>query len=138
MTECDFSSQQKISTVLGNIFDEEPFGEEPQITRLDIGSADQIYLYMHEVLLKLIFNEPEKKQRSNPYILDVSYYRQLYNSTKHFLNDFNYFVGMRISYKRMSSSPNPDPNSQLVLPLTLPKRFDPKKQFPDYKQPLVA
>lgn len=40
-------------------------------TRIDITKPSEIYSYLSEYMIPTMYNEPAKKARSNPYILDV-------------------------------------------------------------------
>ena len=99
MTECDFSSQQKISTIMLRTFDQTAFDSDGN-TRQSIGSADDLYTYLSDLMLPMIFDEPTKMTATNPYMTDIAYLQSLVNETRHFINDFNYFVGLRVTYKR--------------------------------------
>eukprot|EP00347_Sterkiella_histriomuscorum_P016539 403352808 len=136
MTECDFSSQQKISTIMVRLFDQTAYDNNDS-TRQSIVSGDDIYIYMRDLMLPMIFDEPTKITASNPYITDVQYLRSLENETTHFINNFNYFVGLRVTYKRKSVIKNSDKNTYKVLPSIMPERFTIESaDYPDYREPL--
>lgn len=114
MTEADLSSQQKISVIVTKLFDETEFTDGT--TRLDITSVEEIYEYMEKLVIPLIFDEQLKAVATNPYMTDIAYLESLANETNHYLHNFNYFVGMRITYKRARKIGNADGKSSKVLP----------------------
>ncbi|CDW82454.1 ryanodine-inositol-triphosphate receptor ca2 channel (rir-) family protein [Stylonychia lemnae] len=137
MTECDFSSQQKISTIMSKIFDESSYDSQGS-TRQDITTSDQIYEYLNNLLLPVIFDERTKATVSNPFITNQTYLDQLLNETAHYINNFNQFVGLRVTYKRQKMEQNPDDKSHKVLPNIAPERFNIKSpgDYPDYQEPI--
>lgn len=70
-------------------------------------------------MLPMIFDESAKKTMANPFFNetgDPAYYASLENVTSHYIGTFNYFVGMRFSYKRIKWVENTDELTQTVLP----------------------
>lgn len=142
VTELDLTSQRKIGFFTTSMLDNTIFDLKNGLSRKDITQASQLYLYMKDALIPFVYDEVQKKTQgshgltklNNPGVNDTLIYE---NSTSHFIGNFNYYVGMRLSFKRMKFSRNEDDITYTVLPQRQDYFYDFDEIVDDYQQDIV-
>ncbi|CDW82453.1 polycystic kidney disease 2-like 1 protein [Stylonychia lemnae] len=141
VTQFDLTAQQRQSYLLTTLLDTTVFDFQLQHVRQDAGSAGEIYQYLKDCLIPLIYDEVQKKSNgifNNTQSLTNRYNQTLSNETEHYLGLFTYYVGMRISLKQSKYYSNGDSQSQKVLPEIVHYKFDIDAALDDQRETITS
>eukprot|EP00347_Sterkiella_histriomuscorum_P006429 403352809 len=139
VTQFDLTAQQKQSQLLTTLFDNSVFEFQTQHKRQDAGSAAEIYQYLKDFMIPVIYDEMPKQSNgymNNTRSLSNRYNKSLENNTQHYIGYYTYYVGMRFSLKRQKYTKNDDSHSSKVLPTVLPYNFKIDDFIEDFKEPI--
>lgn len=101
---------------------------------------EEVYQYLKDDLIPLIYDEVQKSNNgyaNSTQSLLNRYNNTLENETVHMLGHFNYYVGMRWSFKRQKYIENTDDHSKIVLNERTDYMFKKDKVVDDYKEPII-